>query len=115
MLGGEDTGWLSITYANGYAAQGSLPAVRRINGLVYTRGLVRPNPAGAFPASPVTIGSVPASCRPLANAWTYQRIDTASLTTSARLVVKDTGDLEVECSNTASGWVSIVVPPWRAA
>ena len=98
--GAADTGWVGITFEAGYQQFDSSDAfkcqVRRIGGIVYTRGLMRPT-SGSFASSTThVVATMPSGFRPASVIYAAMggnfSFDTASV------VYRNSGIVEVRTS-----------------
>lgn len=99
---GGDTGWVNISVAPGFAAQGSPgPQVRRLGIVVYSRGGWQGTGLSANGTS--TVGTLPVGFRPVVAAHII-RAGTTVGGASAGMFVNTNGSIEIRVGPTVTGY-----------
>lgn len=100
-LGLEDTGWTNFSVGSGWTTQ-EQTAVRRLNGVVYYKGLIS---SSTFTGDFTQIGTIPAGFRPTGP---YRSADaTLNSPVSVKVRVTSAGSLQVFRSEASGSWASL--------
>lgn len=97
----DDTGWVNVTVAGGFAAQaGDAPQVRRIGNIVYARGGW--SNTGMAINTTHNVGTIPAGSRPLGNV--VGRAGTSTGATQATMFVTPAGAVQIRTGGALSAY-----------
>ena len=115
LQGGGDTGWVDINFRSGYEAFSELMPcqVRKLNGVVYLTGLLKPS-SGSFAASTsVYVADLPTWAHP--GGYLFMALGTTTGLSPSNCVIPPGGLIEVRMGPDSSPYVGLGGLSWPAA